>query len=78
MSLSNDAHLLACLLDHGPQTSAELQRRVGVVMSVVSERMNDLARIGFVERRMETESGPAHIVWSIGQRIRLGVARDAK
>ena len=66
--LSLDCQLLALLLDHGPQYQKALVIDSGRDKKCVGLRLRQLESVGMVECQ---PVGTA-LIWSIGERVRLG------
>ena len=55
-------HVLAELLEHGPQRVGELAQSLGTDPSTVSRQVTALVEAGLVERRAHPDDGRAHLL----------------
>lgn len=78
--LSTDSHVLCVLLDRGAMTCDAITQQVLRHKSVIHRSLTGLERIGLVERERFPHANLGNVadLWRIGQRVRLGVARDGR
>lgn len=75
--MNSAVHILCHLLDRsGWHSALDICKATGVGRTAASVHLNELAKVGLVDK---TEvQGVTRQMWSIGERVRLGVLREQK